>query len=312
MKKAFLAAITVMLLALPSYAQEEKPGDEIRKLQTEMRELRDEIGRLHLLNLLDLSLEQMQQMKALLDNLRLARELLNQQSLSHQKEMVELLKKLRTELAQGATELPEELVSRYDELRKANAEAGRDFNKKLKEADEELSALLTPEQGEIIKKYEGDILRPARDGPQDSDSQLAQVAKMLDRARSMSERELEQAGDKLKQQFLGRLAKGGNLPPQRIQAARRKMDDIIRQAREMDEFEYMLWREEFAKQVVELTNPPNRAARRDTGRQKGPQLSKAATLLLTEGMVEALEARIEILKKAQEEKQPEPENEEQD
>jgi hypothetical protein len=96
------------------------------------------------------------------------------------------------------------------------------------------------------------------------------------------------------------------MPRQRIQAARRKIDEIIQKARKMDELDYMLWREEFAKQLLELSSPSKRAGKRDARRQKGPELSRAGMMLLDEGMLKALETRIEALKKAEKEKKEEP------
>ena len=64
--------------------------------------------------------------------------------------------------------------------------------------------------------------------------------------------ELEQAKEKLMGQFLGRLTKDRSVPRQHVQATRRKIDEIIRNARGMEDLEYMLWREEYAKQLLEL------------------------------------------------------------
>lgn len=310
MKKICLAAIAVLLVSLPALAQDKETADEVRELQRKVRALREEISRLHLLNTIELTLEQAQQLKALLDNVKLARELFNQQTIACQKEMVEVLQKIRDALAEGAEAPPEELVEEYTELRKKNAEVNKEFVKKVKEADKELNSLLSPEQGKAIENYDGDVLRPQKDGPQAKGSRLAQAAKLLDRVVRLNPEQLEQAKEKLFQQFLGKLTRDRNVPRQHIQSVRRKLDEIINKARKMDELEYMLWREEFAKQLLELGNPPKRTGRRADRRQKGPELSKAATVLLDEGMLKALESRIEALKEAGEKEPAGPEKEE--
>ena len=310
MKRALLAAIAVLLLALPALAQEKETADEVRELQQSIRELREEISRLHLLNSLEFTLEQAQELKILLDNLKLARELFNQQTLSHQKGLVDVLGEIRDALAAGAPEPPEELLARHDELRRKNAQAGKEFFKKVKAADEELNAALSERQRKIVKDYDADPLKGVKNGPEGNESRLGQVAKLLDRVRAMNDQQLEQAKEKLMGQFLGKLTKDRSVPRQHVQATRRKIDEIIRNARGMEELEYMLWREEYAKQLLELGSPPKRPARQADRKQKGPELSKAGTMLLDEGMISALKIRIEALKKAGKEKPAGPGSEE--
>ena len=304
MKKLCFVAGLLAIISAAAYAQEEKPGDEIRKLQVQMKELRDEIGQLSLLNALGLSLEQAQQLKALLDNVRLARDLHSQQMLSGQKESVEVLKQIRDKLAEGAGEPPEELVEKYNELRKATNAANKEFFAKLKEADEEINSLLTKEQKQKIKNPP-DALRPDEEGPEAQKARLEQVAKILDRVKTMNEQQLQQSKDKLMQQLIGKL--GRNAPRQQVQRARRKIEEIVGKARGMDELDYALWREEFAKQIIELGKPSARGeAARQEGRRRGPELSPVATVLLDEGMLGALEKKIETLKKSQQQKEEEP------
>ncbi len=303
MKRALLAVISVLSFSMPAMAQE-KPGDEVRKLQVEVKELRDEIGRLSLLNALGLSLEQAQQLKALLDNVRLARDLHSQKMLSGQKEMIEVLKKIRDALAEGAQEPPEELVEKYTELRKATNAANKEFFEKLKEADKEVNELLTNEQKQKIKNPP-DALHPGEGGPEAQKAQLEQVARILDRVKTMNEQQLQQSKDKLMQQLMGRL--GRNLPRQQQQRVRGKIEEIVGKARGMDELDYALWREEFAKQIIDLGKPSARGeAGRQDGRKRMPELSPAAAALLDEGMLGALEKKIEVLKKSgnQEEEKP--------
>jgi hypothetical protein len=270
-----------------------------------MKELRDEIGRLSLLNSLGLSLEQAQQLKALLDNVRLARDLHNQQMVSGQKEMVEVLKKIRDTLVEGAEEPSEELVGKYNELRKATNAANKEFFAKLEEGDKEINSLLSKEQKQKIKNP-SDVLRSGEDGPKAQKARLEQVAKILDRVKTMNEQQLEQAKDKLMQQLLGKLV-SRNTPRQQLQKARRQIEEIVGKARGMDELDYALWREEFAKQIIELGKPSARGqARRQEGKKRGPELSPAAAVLLDEGMLGALEKKIEVLKKSEEQKEEEP------
>lgn len=313
MKKACLALILSLLMTLPALAQEKETAEELKELGQKLNELRQEISRLHLLNTLELTLEQAQEIKTLLDNLKLARELLNQQQIANQKEMVEILEKIRDAYEEDKGEAPEELIEKYNELRKQTNEANKKFFKQVTEADKELNTILADDQKKTIKNYDEDPLRPAQDGPQGKDSRLAQVAKLLDRIRPMTPEQLGQARDKLVQQFLGRLAKDGNAPKQRVQAAQKKVEEILRKCQGMDDFEYMLWREEFAKQLLDLSKPQKRQAKRANKRQKGPELSKAGTMMLDEGMLKSLESKIEALKKAkaEEKKEEEPEKEEQ-
>jgi hypothetical protein len=298
MKKACIAVFIILLMGLPALAQDKKAAEEVRELQQKLNELRQEISRLHLLNTLEVTLEQAQEIKTLLDNLKLGRELLNQQQIANQKEMVEILEKIRDAYKENNGDAPDELIEKYNEIRKQANEANRGFFKQVTEADKELNTILTEGQKKTIKNYDEDPLRPEKDGPQGKGSRLAQVAKLLDRIRGMTPEQLEQAKGKLMQQFLGRLVKDGNMPKQRMQAAQRKVEEILRKAQALDDFEYMLWREEFAKQLLDLTKPQKRQAKRADKRQKGPELSKAGAMLLDEGMLKALEIKIEALKKA--------------
>lgn len=307
MKRLCLIAGLLIVMSAAVFAQEEKPGDEVHKLQVQMKELRDEIGRLTLLNALGLSLEQAQQLKVLLDNVRLARDLHDQKVLSGQKETVDVLKEIRDALAEGAEEPPEELVKKYNELRQATNAANKEFFAKLKEADGEVNNLLSTEQKQKMKNPP-DALRPEEEGPEAQKARLEQVARVLDRVKTMNEQQLQQSKDKLMEQLMGRL--GRNIPRQQQQRVRGKIEEIVGRARGMDELDYALWREEFAKQIIELGKPPARGeARRQDARRRGPELSPVATVLLDEGMLGALEKKIEVLKKSQQEEEKPPEKE---
>ncbi len=303
MKKACLAVMLVLLVSMPALAQE-RAGDEVRELQRSLRELREEISRLHMVNSLELTLEQALELKMLLDDLKLARELFTEQTAGNQKEMVAALQKIRDALAAGAQEIQEELLAEYNKLRKKNGEAAREFFEKLKKADEELNTILTPGQREAVENYDADPLRPKGEGGKSESSRLERMAKLLDRIVALNPEQLAQAGEKLMQQFLGKLTKARNVAPQYMQKVRRKVEEVIQKARAVDEFEYVLWREELARQLLELTNPPKRRGRQVDKRQKGPKLSKAGTVLLDEGMLSALEAKIKALRKAEEEEKP--------
>jgi hypothetical protein len=313
MKKLCLIGGLLAIVCAAAYAQEEeKPGDEMRKLQVETRELRDEITRLSLLNSLGLTLEQAQQLKALLDGVKLAHDLHEQRMLENQKETVEVLKKVRDSLAQGDSEPPAELVEKYDELRKKANVANKEFFGKLKEADEEVNGLLSEEQKKKIREGADDPLS-TKDDAEAQKARMEQVTKMLDRVRTMNQQQLEQSKEQLMGQLLGRLAADRNIPRQNLQRARATVEEIVKKAREMDELDYALWREEFAGQIPELGKPQARGnARREETRRRGPELSPVAEAMLDEGMLAALEKKIEALKKTGEQEKPGKEAEESD
>jgi hypothetical protein len=304
MKRAFLLILLELLATSPVFAQDEVEQDELRAVQREVSDLREEVTRMHLLNLLDLTFEQAQELKVLLDEVKTARDLLREQVLNCQKGMLGVLREVKEVLAGGATKVPEDLAEKYQKLRRKSNEANRNFVEKLKEADDKLAALLTDEQRETIEGYEGDPLAPSKEALQGLGSPMSQAASLLDRVRDMEGAQLERAREKAMQQFLGKLIRDGNMPRERIEAARRKVEEIIGKAWSLDELEYYIWREELAKQLVEIANPPARRETREDPRQRGPELSPAGEALFDEKMYSLVLAKVESLKEAWEREEP--------
>jgi len=301
MKRFFLSMILAVAALAPAAAQE-KNAEDIREIQRKVREVRDEINRLHLLASLELTLEQAKELKILLDGVKLARDLLNEKAAANQKETLEVLEKIRDAMAEGGEEPSAELVEKYHELRKAGNKAGKEFQARLAKTDGEINGILTGEQQKLLETYGDDPLAPPTKGQGEGET-LAQLAKLIDRLRSIPPEQIQKVRDRMMQQFLGRLVKNRKGSKPDVQAIQRKLDEIAQKSRTMDEFEYMLWREEFAKQLFDMANKPAKKAARKDAKSSAPELSKAGAAFLDEGMLEALEKRIRVIEKTTQEEE---------
>lgn len=277
-----------------------------KEIQVRLRELRQDIVNLDLLNRMKVTLEQAQQIKMLIENLKLARELMKEQVLACQEGMVEVLEEARKLLAARAEKLPDEVRAKYGGLRKKIGEVTQEFFKKLEGADEELNSALTPQQCEAAQNYEGDPLSTKGEEARRKKARVTQMVKVLSRVRAASPGQLEKIREKSIQQLLGKLAQDRKIPREHVQAARQKIEQIMQEARQMDEIDYLLWQEELAQELLDATRRPRAQPRWHGKKQRGPKLSKVATVLLDERMLGALKAKIEMLKKARAAKKQKP------
>jgi hypothetical protein len=280
--KRFVAMICLILLAV-GLGQGFGKSDKLEKFH----QLNHDIVLLNLANGMHLTKEQIKTLMEKIEEAEQTRETFEHEITSREKGIESVLSDLRKVLMRGE-DIPDDLKHRVHKMKEIQHNLQDEMGDKLIQIQEEVKAILTPNQLLVIDEYKPCTIPPqlGKIG-QSVESAAAGIAKMLYKIRNLNRNQYEMAKEMYIDLHLDKLERHLKvLSQEEKEAEKDKIESVFEEARSLSDQDFLVQKGDLARQLL----PPEVKVRQP----KKNQLDRVGHFLLDPSLLPILKYKLKM------------------
>jgi len=278
------------------------PQGQEKEILERVRELREDISTINLLNGLNLTREQSAKILELAKQARQAREQIFQtpENLVVLKEAEEAFRALKAEVQKGAPargDVPQRAAQADQRLKERRDQLGQRLNEQYRALEARLNQVLSPEQAQVAQNFSPclipplDLRNPVRAG-QAAAPQAG--VNLMRRVRSFSEAQWQARKNNITQRLVNQQSKHYRLTDPEKAAEKARLLALLERARSMSDMDFEMEKESLAQEMKprDRLKELREELQARSPHQGRPHLSKVGNFLLAERLIPILEQRL--------------------